>query len=118
MCLRSYLENPQPNLSDAQISSFNKIRDTFISTSSASRINFFEDPTLSDDQKRDIQSTLTRLGVNLVIHGHNDENGVPKGSSQLPILSIDRSAYKSDNPKNYAPTSASAVSKNGIVSYV
>ncbi len=116
-CLESYIDGKASELSPTQISSFNKIRDAFISTSDGSRINFSEDPKLSDQEKEDMKKKLKALGVNLVIHGHNDEEGSLKGSSELPIISIDRSAYKSDNPKNYSPTSASAISKDGTFSY-
>lgn len=116
-CLESYIDGKASELSPAQISNFNKIRDAFISTSGGSRINFSEDPKLSDEEKEDMKKKLKALGVNLVIHGHNDEEGSLKGSSDLPIISIDRSAYKSDNPKNFSPTSAGAISKNGSFSY-
>lgn len=116
-CLGSYIDGKASELSPTQTSSFNKIRDAFISTSEGSRINFSEDPKLSDEEKEDMKKKLKALGVNLVIHGHNDEEGDPKGSSELPIISIDRSAYKSDSPKNYSPTSAGAISKKGSFSY-
>lgn len=116
-CLESYIDGKASELSPAQISNFNKIRDAFISTSGGSRINFSEDPKLSDEEKEDMKKKLKALGVNLVIHGHNDEEGSLKGSLDLPIISIDRSAYKSDNPKNFSPTSAGAISKNGSFSY-
>ena len=116
-CLSAYIDDKQNDLSSAQIDNFNKIRDHFISTSSQSRINFSEDSSISDEQKRKIKEKLKTLGVHLVIHGHNDEDGKPFGDSDLPIVSIDRSAYKSDNPKNFSPTSAGAVSKKGTFSY-
>jgi len=116
-CLSAYVDDRQDELSSAQIDNFNKIRDIFISTSSQSRINFSEDSSLSGEQKREIKEKLKTLGVNLVIHGHNDEEGKPLGDSDLPIVSIDRSAYKSDNPKNFYPTSAGVVSKNNTFSY-
>lgn len=116
-CLESYIDGKASELTPVQISNFNKIRDAFISTSGGSRINFSEDPKLSDAEKEEMKKKLKALGVNLVVHGHNDEEGNPKGSSDLPIISIDRSAYKSDNPKNYSPTSAGTISKNGSFSY-
>lgn len=116
-CLESYIDGKASELSPAQISNFNKTRDAFISTSGGSRVNFSEDPKLSDEEKESMKKKLKALGVNLVIHGHNDEEGSLKGSSDLPIISIDRSAYKSDNPKNFSPTSAGAISKNGSFSY-
>jgi len=116
-CLEKYINGEESELSPIQVTSFNTMRDAFISTSSQSRVNFFEDTRLTEEQKRTLQDKLKSLGVNLVVHGHNDEEGKPKGSSELPIVSIDRSAYKSDNPKNYSPTSAGAVSKDGTFSY-
>jgi len=116
-CLEAYLDDNQESLSSSQVTNFNILRDTFISTSSKSRINFSEDPNLTAEQKTGLETKLKSFGVNLVIHGHSDEDGIARGSSELPILSIDRSAYKSDNPKTFSPISGGSISKTGQVSY-
>lgn len=116
-CLNAYIDDNEKSLNQSQIDSFNKIRDVFISTSSESRVNFSENPNLTSEEKERIETELKSLGINLVVHGHNDEDGTPKGSSTLPILSIDRSAYKSDNPRSFSPISAGSISKTGQVSY-
>ncbi len=116
-CLGAYIDDGGQSLTTDQVTSFNTIRDIFISTSKQSRVNFSEDATISDIKKDELEAKLKSAGVNLVVHGHTDEDGTPKGSAGLPIISIDRSAYKSDNPKNSSPTAAGAVSKNGKFSY-
>jgi hypothetical protein len=75
---------------------FDEIRLMFLSTSKESRINFSEDSRLSEQQKKAIEDALRKKGVNLVIHGHNDESGTVKGGAGIPIVSIDRSVYKFD----------------------
>ncbi len=113
--------SPEPRnphaLTDAQITYFNTIRNEFISTDSTSRINYTEDPTLSDTQKKEITTRLRTHGINAVLHGHTDENGEAKGDASLPILSIDRSAYKGSEGVSNRPTAVASISTSGTLSY-
>lgn len=81
-------------LSDEEKTNFDKLRLLFLSTSRASRVNYSEDTRLNQNEKESDTTLLRSRGVNLVIHGHNDEGGTVKGESDLPIVSIDRSVYK------------------------
>jgi len=104
-------------LSDQHIAYFNNIRDEFISTSSESRINYSEDSRLSDDEKKQITLRLKQYGINAVLHGHNDEDGKVKGTDDVPILSIDRGAYKGSEGVSNRPTSTASINTSGVLSY-
>lgn len=113
--------SPQPRtpkeLSDADIKYFNTIRDEFISTSSKSRINYSEDDKLDDSKKSVITQKLKRYGINVILHGHNDEGGEIKGANNLPILSVDRSAYKGSEGGASRPIATASINKKGVLSY-
>lgn len=81
-------------MSKQELADFDALRTRFISTSSASRINYSEDQKTTPEEKQKLQNALKKGGINLAIHGHNDEKGVVQGTSDLPIVSIDRSVYK------------------------
>jgi len=108
--------NPQA-LTEAQITYFNTIRNEFISTDSSSRINYTEDSSLSDNQKKELTARLRTYGITAVLHGHTDENGEAKGDATLPILSIDRGAYKGSEGVSNRPTAVASISTSGILSY-
>ncbi|MDQ5912548.1 MAG: hypothetical protein QG568_763 [Patescibacteria group bacterium] len=84
------------SMSEVELKNFDSLRTQFISTSSQSRINYTEDQKTSVEDKQRLQDQLKKQGINLVIHGHTDEKGSVKGTSDLPIVSIDRSVYKGD----------------------
>lgn len=104
-------------LSDADIKYFNAIRDEFISTSSKSRINYSENNRLDDSGKSAITQRLKGYGINVILHGHNDEDGVVKGSGELPILSVDRSAYKGSQGNSTRPIATASINTKGALSY-
>ncbi len=83
-------------MSEVELKNFDSLRTQFISTSSQSRINYTEDSKTSVEDKQRLQDQLKKQGINLAIHGHTDEKGSVKGTSDLPIVSIDRSVYKGD----------------------
>ena len=114
--LKIYLEQVEPEkyLTPDQINYFNILRDEFISTSSESRENFSE-TTISDQEKEELKQFLKSNGINIVIHGHNDENGQLKGFSDLPIISIDRSVYKSESVSIEIPLAYMNINTDGIV---
>ena len=96
--LRIYLENDdvENKLTVQEKKYFNVLRDEFISTSSYSRENFSESNSISSEEKDNLKKFLKDSGINIVTHGHSDENAVIKGFADLPIISIDRSVYKND----------------------
>lgn len=108
--------NPE-ELPTNHVEYFNAIRNEFISTSSKSRINYSEDTSLPEATKNEITQRLKKYGINAVLHGHTDEDGVPKGTSTLPILSIDRGAYKGSEGVSNRPTAVASVSQDGTLSY-
>lgn len=114
--LKVYLEKPDPEnyLNQQQVDYFNLLRDEFISTSSDSRQNFSE-TTISDQEKEELKHFLKTSGINVVIHGHNDENGQLKGFSDLPIISIDRSVYKNEGASIEIPLAYMNINTDGIV---
>ena len=70
----------------------------FLSTSSASRVNFTEDKRLTADDIQTVEKAFHDSGIYIVVHGHNDEQGAVLGTPQLPIVSIDRTAFKFGDP--------------------
>lgn len=116
--LRQYLQPTDNSLSprsSTEEQDFNTIRDTFLSTSRASRVNYTEDPGLTAEDKYTITQTLRSLGVSVIIHGHNDEQGQILGDPDLPIVSIDNSTFKSEGALAQTPTSHAVVDTNGMV---
>lgn len=113
--------SPEPRnpaaLPDANVKYFNTIRDEFISTSKASRINYAENDKITPQEKAQITARLKKYGINIVLHGHNDEDGRAKGTAELPILSLDRSTYKGSEGVLNKPIAVASVSTKGKVSY-
>ena len=115
--LRIYLENdnPQNKLTDQEKKYFNFLRDEFISTSSYSRENFSESNSISSEEKGNLKKFLKDSGINIITHGHSDENADIKGFSDLPIVSIDRSVYKNEGVSIEKTLAYSTISTDGIV---
>ena len=115
--LRVYLENddPQNKLTDQEKKYFNVLRDEFISTSSYSRENFSESNSISSEEKDNLKKFLKDSGINIVTHGHSDENAAIKGFADLPIISIDRSVYKNEGVSIEKTLAYSTISTDGIV---
>ncbi len=115
--LRIYLESddPQSELTDQEKKYFDVLRDEFISTSSYSRENFSESNSISDREKEGLKQFLNDSGINIVIHGHSDENAAIKGFADLPIISIDRSVYKNEGVSIEKTLAYSTVSLEGVV---
>ncbi|MCU0660012.1 MAG: hypothetical protein MUD00_00100 [Candidatus Pacebacteria bacterium] len=115
--LRMYLENDNPEslLTKQEIQYFNLLRDEFISTSSYSRVNFSESNSISDEEKESLKTFLKDSGINIVLHGHTDENGELKGFADLPIVSIDRSVYKNEGANIEKTVAYASISTDGIV---
>jgi|GEM_PF-950916 len=104
-------------LSEEYIAYFNTLRDEFISTSSESRINYSEDPRVSEAEKKQITLRLKQHGINAILHGHNDESGKVLGTNDLPILSVDRGAYKGSKGESVRPTAVASINTDGVLSY-
>jgi len=104
-------------LSEEHMMYFNALRDEFISTSSESRINYSEDPRVSEAEKKQITLRLKQHGINAILHGHNDESGNVLGTNDLPILSIDRGAYKGSEGLSTRPTAVASINTDGMLSY-
>jgi len=118
--LRWYL-SPEPRepetLTDDNLKYFNAIRNEFLSTSKASRVNYSEDPSLSEEDKVEITRKFKDLGVSMTIHGHSDEGGKVQGQDGMPILSIDRSVYKGEGDNRKDPIAHAVVGTDGKVLY-
>jgi hypothetical protein len=112
--LRHYLLG-EGQLSAEERKQFDELRNRFISTTDESRINFTEDSNLSPADKQRMEDELKKKGVNLVVHGHNDEGGRVLGTANLPIVSIDRSVYKGDEGKGDAPIATLTIDRKGNV---
>ena len=112
--LRHYLLG-EGQLSAEERKQFDELRNRFISTTDESRINFTEDSNLSPADKQRMEDELKKKGVNLVVHGHNDEGGRVLGTADLPIVSIDRSVYKGDEGKGDAPIATLTIDRKGNV---
>lgn len=117
--LKVYLENnnPEEMLSKEQINYFNILRDEFISTSAYSRNNFSESNDILEQDKFLLKDFLKQNGINVVIHGHTDEGGKPKGFEDLPIISIDRSVYNDEKLNIKKTLSYSQVSTTGLLTF-
>ncbi len=115
--LRIYLENdnPENKLTDQEKNYFNVLRDEFISTSSYSRENFSESNSISSEEKDNLKKFLKDSGINIITHGHSDENAAIKGFADLPIISIDRSVYKNEGVSIEKTLAYSTISTDGIV---
>jgi hypothetical protein len=120
--LRWYL-SPIPRnpteLSKEHVDFFNKLRDEFVSTSKESRVNYTENININAEKKQEVTDRMKDLGVRMVIHGHSDEEGEVMGDTdgKLPILSIDRSAYKGEGKSVKKPIAHASVATSGVVSY-
>lgn len=97
------------NLTEQEEKEFYRVKNIFLDE--FNRENFTE--SLPDSERQRLVSEFKKKGVNLVLHGHVEENGKTLGTADLPIVSIDRSAYKSGSNKN--PVSSLTVEKNGSV---
>lgn len=105
------------NLSNETKTKFNKIRNIFLSTNKESRINYSEDTSLNSDEQEKIKQKLKKMGINACIHGHNDEDGKPKGTRDLPILSVDRGVYKPEGKYEEEPIAHGFIDKEGKLKY-
>lgn len=111
-------EPPLDTIEENSKNYFHRLRDEFLSTSTNSRINYTSmDSGLTTGQKNQLTNLLKGHGINLVVHGHQNEHGVPKGTSELPILSIDRDVYKGENGSLEIPIAHTTITKNGQALY-
>ena len=106
-----------PELDERQTAYFNTIRDTFLTTSRASRVNYSEDAKLSDAERAAITKSFKDQGINAIVHGHNDENGEALGEDGLPIISVDRSVYKNEGVNVEKPIAHATISTQGVLAY-
>lgn len=121
--LRSHLTGMPPldTWGEEKLKYFDYLRNTFLSTSDESRTNYTDSATIDAAEQERITDSFHRYKVNMIIHGHQDEKGQARGSTKLPILSIDRTVYNGIGNNNanglFTPISHATITTEGKVQY-